>query len=379
MSIYLANEDAFLGRPSIWRADPDCDRDDVTGAHPPRKLLLSLTSRCNLQCAHCWRGKGFAEPGHDMSEELLEYIISDVLPGMRCVQVGGSDVGEQMLAPHLPRFLKAAQAAAIPVDLITNGTRISRDNAPLLMSSLSRILLSVEGMGGNYERIRSRHWSRFLDRLQLLTTERDQHRNSCAIVLHVTVITPFAEDYPKLLELASQRGVDQVVFRDYIPHFFEDRHWSPLYTPISRAHLHDKLRRRADSLGLSVILPQPLTGQRGQGRAPCSFPFEVIGIQADGRLAPCCNQSFGLGSIAPQGPTVAEQWRAQAYRDLRRRVNGPEAPQPCRRCEIVHRDASGFRPWLSMLALNHVYIRSGLRQRPRLASLARRFKELVYG
>ena len=69
-------EAILADRPSIDRRDPDTDLSDPLGPPAPTKLLLSLSSRCNLKCRHCPRGVFSVPAGQDMPRELIDTLVA---------------------------------------------------------------------------------------------------------------------------------------------------------------------------------------------------------------------------------------------------------------------------------------------------------------
>ncbi|MDP2690286.1 MAG: radical SAM protein [Deltaproteobacteria bacterium] len=197
MSLYLQNDPRlFFGRKSILVAEPETRLSEHTPGYFPRKMIMSLTSKCNLRCKHCMRDKCRDMGGETMPREMIDHVVKVFFPKISCMQIGGIDFGEQMLSPHFGYFLRRAGEHGVGLDLITNGTLINRDNAPLLASTVTRALISVEGMGPNYGKIRGVEWERLRKNMALLLdarakSERDEPLIAC---LNVCVIREFRDD-----------------------------------------------------------------------------------------------------------------------------------------------------------------------------------------
>ena len=64
----------------------------------PTRAWLSLTSRCNLKCAHCARGtvrNQYLHP-YDMERDLFRKIENDLFSTLKLCRIGGNNLGEQL-------------------------------------------------------------------------------------------------------------------------------------------------------------------------------------------------------------------------------------------------------------------------------------------
>ncbi|MDD5584104.1 MAG: hypothetical protein PHV55_03510, partial [Candidatus Omnitrophica bacterium] len=76
--------------PQFWAQayDPKYCSKNTFLKHYPQKVMLSLTSRCNLCCWHCEKS---VQPcvEEDMPQELMEYIVQNILVHCRYLRIGG--------------------------------------------------------------------------------------------------------------------------------------------------------------------------------------------------------------------------------------------------------------------------------------------------
>ena len=135
MSLYLQDDSAlFFGRKSILVAEKETRLSDYEPCYFPKKMIMSLTSRCNLRCAHCMRSRCADMGDSAMTREMVDHVVRTFFPKITCMQLGGIDFGEQMLSPHFGYFLSKVQEYGVGLDLVTNGTLIRKDNAGALAS-----------------------------------------------------------------------------------------------------------------------------------------------------------------------------------------------------------------------------------------------------
>jgi MoaA/NifB/PqqE/SkfB family radical SAM enzyme len=109
------------------------------------KLYLEPTSQCNLDCRTCIRNI-WDEPQGMMSEE----VFSRVMEGLRAfspiptVFFGG--FGEPLFHPNIVEMVARAKARGASVELVTNGTLLTRDiSRELLRAGLGMLWVSLDG------------------------------------------------------------------------------------------------------------------------------------------------------------------------------------------------------------------------------------------
>jgi uncharacterized radical SAM superfamily Fe-S cluster-containing enzyme len=119
-------------------------------------VLLPVTSRCNLNCRHCFADPdGTADKPFDGIKESLEKLA---VPGQTLVQLSG---GEPTLREDLPAIVAAAKSAGCSyVQLNTNGIRLAEDKPlveKLAKAGLSFVFLQYDSLGDAvYETLRGR-------------------------------------------------------------------------------------------------------------------------------------------------------------------------------------------------------------------------------
>lgn len=129
----------------------------------PRYLSVALTNGCELRCAYCYAPK---HPAMLDATRVLEWAAE--LGGAGCLGVG---FGGGEPTAH-PRFLdicqQIARDTAMAVTVTTHGHRITARLADELRGSLHFTRLSVDGVGGTYERLRGRPFAAVAAAAQLL-------------------------------------------------------------------------------------------------------------------------------------------------------------------------------------------------------------------
>lgn len=116
----------------LWFADEDTNLRDFSGAEPPKKLMFSLTGKCNLRCGHCARGV-LQVAASETPVELVDHVIRTILPSVRSVRLGGTDLGEQLTSRNFNRFLQAViDTPPKHLEIVSNLTVLDTERADLI-------------------------------------------------------------------------------------------------------------------------------------------------------------------------------------------------------------------------------------------------------
>ena len=144
-----------------------------------RSAAFEPTNRCNLRCVTCpnsvkeIRKKGFMD--FAMYKAILE-----ASPYLDMVQLNGW--GEPFLHPQIIEFILYAKSKGKRVYLYSNGTLINEArSAEVIKSGLDRIVISLDGVGKTYERIRGYPYSKIENQILSLIEKRDKMKSPLII------------------------------------------------------------------------------------------------------------------------------------------------------------------------------------------------------
>ncbi|MBI5810285.1 MAG: radical SAM protein [Deltaproteobacteria bacterium] len=387
MSLYLQNDDRlFFGQKSVWLADTDTRLGDYKPGYFPKKMIMSLTSRCNLRCKHCMRDKCADIPEVTMSREMIDHIAEVFFPKISCIQIGGVDFGEQMFSPHFDHFIGRVKEHAVGLDMITNGTLINKDNAGPIASSLSRVMISLEGIGGNYKKIRGVEWDKLKDKISLLLDARRCAQGDSPLIvgMNICALRNFRDDYFGLVDYAKEMGIYPVIVRNFIPHQNSERCQSFLYYEKEHNEFFSSMEGYAKECGVPISVPQPIPLERENRRIfrrkACSLPFEVFGIKSDGKIVTCCiGEAFDLGRFTPDRMDVMDLWLSENYNEIRRTVNSRNPLEPCKVCEAVSYNPLAYRPTPLYLGMKRLFLGRKLPRAIKIKNLAKKAQRILQG
>jgi FkbM family methyltransferase len=342
----------------LWEPDADTDLHDLDGSSPPKKLMFSLTERCNLNCDHCRRAMDNSAR-HVASEDLVTYVLDDVVPHMRAIRLGGTDLGEPLVSKDFNRFLRRVlEFDGMYLEVVSNMTIMDEERALLIARTCDEFCFSIEGMEEAYETTRRFPWSVIKHNLEMLVEARSKVRNSrLKIYPVVTCFHGNLEALHPILDL-TKIGADKVTYRLFSPnsdeqdHEFLGRHENTASRVFSE--IWEDARRRGIDVSIPIeFLPrragdsgaetEPLSPEvPAHGLSPvepaekswiCHFPFEVISILADGSVGTCCER-IRLGRLDPGTVDLDDLWRGQSWRILRRSLVKRRWNHVCQSCEF---------------------------------------------
>ena len=231
------------------------------------KVYIEITNICNMRCSFC---HGHSRPPRRMSREEFCRVL-DQLDG-QTKYIYYHLMGEPLIHPELPDFLRIAKERGFKSIITTNGTLLSKRGADMIAAGPHKVSISLHSFEG---------------------------QDAEAFERYMTVVTDFADT-------ASQAGII-VVFRlwnrgfdggrndsiyDYLRRRFEGE-----WTENSRGiRIHDKLHLEWGDRFVWPDREAPLQGDA----VFCYGLRDHFGILCDGTVVPCCMDSDGfiaLGNI----------------------------------------------------------------------------------
>jgi MoaA/NifB/PqqE/SkfB family radical SAM enzyme len=109
------------------------------------RIYIEPTNHCNLHCVTCIR-HSWDEPLGEMHSAVFSRIVDNlrVFPSPPSVFLGG--LGEPLSHPHIVDMVKDLKSAGSSVELITNGTLLTRNlSVQLIDAGLDMLWVSLDG------------------------------------------------------------------------------------------------------------------------------------------------------------------------------------------------------------------------------------------
>ena len=186
-----------------------------------RKLYIEVSSRCNLLCKMCFRRSWVSEQFGDLDFTVFERLLDDTaLRDTETVFFGG--MGEPLVHPKLIEMVSLAAGRGRKVELITNGTLLSRDKTEALLGAgVSQIWVSIDEISENYDKIQiGSNFDLICENLELFNTLRqgtDGRLGMTAVVMRDNVAS-----LRQIREFAEHFRADDLNLSHIIPNREED-------------------------------------------------------------------------------------------------------------------------------------------------------------
>jgi MoaA/NifB/PqqE/SkfB family radical SAM enzyme len=109
------------------------------------KIYIEPTNRCNLDCVTCIR-RSWDEPLGAMSPETFSHIIAGLGSFDSPPDIFFGGLGEPLAHPDIIRMVREAKNLGSRVELITNGTLLSKSlSTELVAAGLDKLWVSLDG------------------------------------------------------------------------------------------------------------------------------------------------------------------------------------------------------------------------------------------
>ena len=303
-----------------------------------QKLYVEVSSRCNLRCKMCFRHSWVGERFGDLDPTALARLMEDpVLRDTRTVFFGG--MGEPLVHPSLTEMAALASVCGKKVELVTNGTLLTREKArELLQAGVSRIWVSIDELYENYGKIQvGSDFGLVLGNLEAfneLRRESDVRLGMTAVVMRDNIAS-----LRRIREFAECFGADDLNLSHIIPNRAEDIEQAlwPMCDVAAIKAVTDKIGLFPDEESLQEAELFSWKGKPVTRRTNwCRFIEEGhCFIRWDGDVSPCMGllhtadtylgdhkrriRHHSFGNV--YGQSLSEIWNGEEYRSFRQRVH----------------------------------------------------------
>ena len=269
------------------------------------RCYIEITNVCNLSCDFC--------PKHNRAERRMtaqEFdLITDKLRG-RAVFLYFHLMGEPMLHPLLPDFIRMAREKGFKTVLTSNGTLPLR--AMRLLSSLPhKVQLSLHSHESNGKGI----LAEYIDKVMQFAIPAAE-QGTCVV-----------------LRLWNQGGRESE--NEQVTQLLEKYVQKPWHERPDGYRLCDNLYLEFDRKFNWPEVELPTQESRRGGEVFCKALHKQIGVLADGSLVPCCmdhNGDITLGNLFTQSlDEILDSPRSKAMTEGFRHHRATELL--CRNCE----------------------------------------------
>jgi radical SAM protein with 4Fe4S-binding SPASM domain len=277
----------------------------------------------------------------DMSWPVFMRLESEVFPGLRKIQFGGNNYGEQLLAGMWDEVFDRVAQLGIRISVVSNGSLLTRNRITKMVKAGTELNFSLEGATlESYERVRQLKYDKFMSRLEECCRGKlDMPECGGRVNLGFTLLRDNIEEIPELMRVAGRLGVDRVVMNHFIPWEESQRNQSLVYHKELANRMIEKAAEMGRDYGIIVDHPAPF-GVNGRevlatesaNPTPCYHPWTSVSVNEKGEVMPCCASSVVMGNL--EKSSFEKIWNGWKYRKLRRTVNSPRPLSFCRDCSF---------------------------------------------
>lgn len=298
----------------------------------PRRLVLELTSACNLRCVMCGRVAATFHPTVFDTNwlEFFEPVTS------RVEEVTLMGWGEPTIHPRFPYFLEWAHRQGLRKYFCTNGMRLKDLEDDIFATGAEIIAVSLDGASArsNAQIRRGADFGHIVSGLEKISNRKAREAAAYPYMNFVfTAMKRNIGELPELVRLAAELGLEEVK-AVYFTAFNETMAGETLnHHREMAADVFGMATELAASLGVALKLPH-LPGEDPAGEAchkNCYTAWRDLFLGSDGFFRPCMSTSakfFQMGKYK----TFEELWNSPEIEAHRVGVNGESMAASCRTC-----------------------------------------------
>lgn len=309
------------------------------------------------------------ELSYSEGEEFLEEL-SEL--GTRLLILSG---GEPMLRKDIFDIIRKAKKEQLEVQMITNGTLITKTSAEkLIKSELDTITFSVDApASGPHDAIRGVEgaWKKAIEGMRHISHAKQKHGNrKLRVSLFFLVTSTNYQLIDKMVALRPQLGYDEIHFIPPIPKTTSARDillskndlkdLQTNYLPSIKATMKDldlSLSPLSTLISLCRNRESTFAGKyalAGRKEILCFQPWQMATVDPFGNIYPCCHactlqnlsedlthgfwgtEDFNMGNL--RSKTFEEIWNSEGFIKFRNKCKGRPLPFPiCAYCDYSYR------------------------------------------
>ncbi|MFC1586783.1 radical SAM/SPASM domain-containing protein [Planctomycetota bacterium] len=306
-----------------------------------RKPVLSevaVTYRCNIKCRFCYAGCNCtANPAGDdyeMSRDEIFTVLDHIKEDAEVPSVSFTG-GEATLRRDLPELVAHARSLEMRVNLITNGTAVTRElAAELVDEGLHSAQVSVEAstpeVHDNITQVKGSHQRSIAGLKHFINAGIHVHP-------HATICGLNRNDLANYPTMVRALGLDKFSMNIIIPTGSALMHENLVLTYTEIGVVLESIIAESEKQGIEFMWysPTPMCMfnpiVHGLGNKGCSACDGLISVGSNGCVLPCASYDEPVGNILSQ--PFEEIWdspQAAAFRDKFL------AHDVCKRCDNFH-------------------------------------------
>ena len=167
---------------------------------------LNVTDNCNMRCIMCnsWRSHSANEFTTQEWKDVLGQLRTE---GVRFVGFAG---GEPLLRKDLAELVAHATSLGLRTEVTTSGYLLDEARASALFAAgLGSVVISIDGVGDQYEAIRGREWQRVERACEILS--KAHRERTVRVVIGFVLMRPTLGHVEAVRALSERLGIPLVI------------------------------------------------------------------------------------------------------------------------------------------------------------------------
>jgi len=236
----------------------------------PQWVNFATTFVCNLKCPFCQNHgteenrKKYNDTSLNMKHEMLMSLARESLPWAREFSLALN--GEPLLTAHIQDVLDEVAPFGAKLDLVTNGTLLTKKILMKLLPLAGKVQISIDGAKEyTYEKLRvGAKFKRTLHNIRLLTRAIELVEGDAKppVTFSFTIMGSNIRELPEIVRLASLLKVTEVN-GCFIVLYDDNQHiWNEdvnLHKGLYNAY-YEQGHSVAEKLTVSLFIPEPFPG-----------------------------------------------------------------------------------------------------------------------
>jgi radical SAM protein with 4Fe4S-binding SPASM domain len=275
----------------------------------PLGISIEPTTSCNLRCPECPSGlRSFTRPTGMLQEHVFSNVIDQLAPSL--MNLTFYFQGEPYLNPKFLDMVSYASNQDVFTSTSTNAHHLTEESARRTVESgLDRLIISIDGV--SQETYQQYRVGGQLDKViegtrNILFWKKKLKSRTPHVVFQFLVVKANEKDIPRLYQLASEMGVDEVKLKT--AQIYDFKNGSEL---IPENPKYSRYQKNKDGL---FSIKNPLHNQ-------CWKMWSSCVITWDGKVVPCCfdkDAKHPMGDVGKQ--SFHEIWTGNAYQAFRQSI-----------------------------------------------------------
>ncbi|MBN2407424.1 MAG: radical SAM protein [Elusimicrobia bacterium] len=289
----------------------------------PRKLVASLTSRCNLECVMCSKPAQHWDIPRNTAEE-----IKSMMPSLETVDWTG---GEVFLYEGFDAlFSEAIKHEHLHQNICTNGLLVDEAWVRRFIHCDVNLLVSVNGLcSETYEKIhKGASFGDIRKKLDMICSIKGSEgkKSGMKLGMHMVVMEENAADLEHINDFLEDHGFDILIFMPW-KNCENGGHPGNRHVNIDEEYLgHIIERGRQKGIEVASSLPAGNPSDEAEntaatavpGRIRCLWPWQQLTITTGGKITLHCGCMKTVGDTARV--SLAQAWNSPEARSVRKSI-----------------------------------------------------------